>query len=224
MKIFAHRGASGRLPEMTLASYLGAIEDGADGFECDVRLTSDREIVCFHDANTERISGTKKRISKIKLHELQELVQVISLDELLTLAIKNGKNLLIESKHPVLFGGAIERKVIGLLKEREVEISESGIEIICMSFSWFAAKRFAKACKAATVSKYYFQAILARTQIVALNIDLIKRHPKLVSKLQRKGKRIFSWTVNEGKDMKFCKEVKIEGIITNYPDRARKYV
>ena len=52
MKVFAHRGASGRSPEMSYAAYLAAIEDKADGFECDVRLTLDQEIACFHDADT----------------------------------------------------------------------------------------------------------------------------------------------------------------------------
>ena len=44
MKIYAHRGSSGNNPEMTKSAYLAAISDGADGFECDVRLTKDREI------------------------------------------------------------------------------------------------------------------------------------------------------------------------------------
>ncbi len=224
MKVFAHRGASGRSPEMTMAAYLAAVEDQADGFECDVRLTKDRKIACFHDSSTERISGINKRVSKIEFSELKTLAKVISLEELLTLAIANGKDLLIESKHPVLFGGAIERKVLALLKERQAEIADSGIEIICMSFSWFAARRFAKKNSACTVSKFYLQAILSPTQIVALNIDLISRHPKLVKSLRKRGKRIFSWTVNEDSDMKYCKELKIDGIITNYPDKARKYV
>ena len=38
MLIYAHRGASGEFPEGTEAAYLGAVEQGADGFECDVRL------------------------------------------------------------------------------------------------------------------------------------------------------------------------------------------
>lgn len=224
MKVFAHRGASGRSPEMTYAAYLAAIEDKADGFECDVRLTLDREIVCFHDVDTERIAGVKHKISKSKFSEMQNLVAAISLDQLLTLAIANKKDLLIESKHPVPSGGAVEREVLELLNRRSSEISKSGIEVICMSFSWFANKRFKKSHKACTVAKFYLQALVAPTQIVALNIELIKRHPKLVTKLQSRGKRLFVWTVNAGSDMKFCKELGIEGVITNHPNKARKYV
>jgi len=224
MKVFAHRGASGRAPEMSLAAYLAAIEDRADGFECDVRLTFDQEIACFHDADTERISGVKHKVSRSKFKEMQNLAAAISLDQLLTLAIANKKDLLIESKHPVASGGTVERKVLELLKSRSLEISESGIEVICMSFSWFAVKRFKRSFKACTVAKFYFQALVEPTQIIALNIELIKRHPKLVSKLQNRDKRLFVWTVNESSDMQFCKDLGIEGVITNYPDKARKYV
>lgn len=224
MKVFAHRGASGRSPEMSYAAFLAAIEDKADGFECDVRLTLDQEIACFHDADTARIAGVKHKVSKSKFSEMHNLVAAISLDQLLTLAITNKRDLLIESKHPVASGGAVERKVLELLNRRSSEISESGIEVICMSFSWFAVKRFKKSQKACTVAKFYLQALFAPTHIVALNIELIKKHPKVVTRLQNQGKRLFVWTVNASSDMKFCKDLGIEGVITNYPDKARKYV
>ena len=39
--VVAHRGASGDRPEHTLAAYDLALQEGADGLECDVRLTRD---------------------------------------------------------------------------------------------------------------------------------------------------------------------------------------
>ena len=55
MRIYAHRGASGDFPEGSKAAYLGAIEQGADGFECDVRLTKDKQIICYHDKDAKRL-------------------------------------------------------------------------------------------------------------------------------------------------------------------------
>lgn len=46
MRIYAHRGASGEFIEGSQVAYLAAIEQGCDGFECDVRLTKDRQIIC----------------------------------------------------------------------------------------------------------------------------------------------------------------------------------
>lgn len=54
MLIYAHRGASGRLPENTLAAIRGAIEDGADGVEFDVRATADGVPVLLHDRDLGR--------------------------------------------------------------------------------------------------------------------------------------------------------------------------
>ncbi len=52
MLIYAHRGASIDFIEGSKAAYLGALAQGADGFECDVRLTKDKQIICYHDSDT----------------------------------------------------------------------------------------------------------------------------------------------------------------------------
>jgi glycerophosphoryl diester phosphodiesterase len=96
MKIYAHRGSSGNNPEMTKLSYQVAIDEGADGFECDVRLTKEGEIVCLHDATTKRISGKRLRVSRSNLKELQSVYELVTLNELLDLAISAKKDLLIE--------------------------------------------------------------------------------------------------------------------------------
>ena len=62
MLIYAHRGASKDFPEHTKQAYLAAIEQGADGFECDLRLTKDQELICWHDSNTLRATGQKVKI------------------------------------------------------------------------------------------------------------------------------------------------------------------
>src|SRR5258705_13330230 len=71
--VFAHRGSSESLPEHTLGAYLRAIEEGADGLECDVRLTRDRQLVCLHDRRLERTSNGRGRVSRHTLDELDEL-------------------------------------------------------------------------------------------------------------------------------------------------------
>ena len=54
--IVAHRGASTDRAEHTRAAYELAIEQGADGLECDVRLTRDGHLVCIHDRTVNRTS------------------------------------------------------------------------------------------------------------------------------------------------------------------------
>ncbi len=129
MKIYAHRGFSYKYPEATRAAYQGAIEVGADGFECDVRLTKDGVAVCFHDRNTKRIAGIKRRVASLTLEELRAITEVMTLEELLELAKKSKKEVLIETKHPVLSGHRVERKIIELRKQ---------YRFTAMSFSLFA--------------------------------------------------------------------------------------
>ena len=54
--VIAHRGASALRAEHTLAAYELAIAQGADGLECDVRLTADGRLVCVHDRRIDRTS------------------------------------------------------------------------------------------------------------------------------------------------------------------------
>ncbi len=67
--IFAHRGASYDAPEHTLNAYLRAIDDGADGVECDVRLTRDGHLVCVHDRRLERTSNGRGLVRRQTLDD-----------------------------------------------------------------------------------------------------------------------------------------------------------
>ncbi|MEO7429636.1 MAG: glycerophosphodiester phosphodiesterase [Acidimicrobiales bacterium] len=49
MLVIGHRGASATYPENTLAAFQGAIDQGADGIELDVRRTADGAMALRHD-------------------------------------------------------------------------------------------------------------------------------------------------------------------------------
>ena len=71
--IVAHRGASRDAPENTIPAFQLAWEQGADAIEGDFHLSKDGEIVCFHDANTERAAGTQLVVRQSTLAELKKL-------------------------------------------------------------------------------------------------------------------------------------------------------
>jgi glycerophosphoryl diester phosphodiesterase len=71
--VIAHRGASGDIAEHTLPAYLTAIETGADGLECDVRLTRDGHLVCVHDRTVDRTSNGTGIVSELDLEGLRAL-------------------------------------------------------------------------------------------------------------------------------------------------------
>jgi glycerophosphoryl diester phosphodiesterase len=71
--IVAHRGASTEAPEHTYAAYVAALSAGADGLECDVRLTADGHLVCVHDRRVNRTSNGTGLVSGLELARLEEL-------------------------------------------------------------------------------------------------------------------------------------------------------
>ncbi|GAB4271063.1 MAG: glycerophosphodiester phosphodiesterase family protein [Deferrisomatales bacterium] len=73
MQIFAHRGASARWPENTMAAFRAALEAGVDGIETDLRLTRDGRIVLFHDPTLARMTGDPRRVDELTFGELRRL-------------------------------------------------------------------------------------------------------------------------------------------------------
>lgn len=71
--LVAHRGASHDAPENTLPAFELAWKQGADAIEGDFHLTRDGKIVCLHDYDTKRVSGTKRVVKDSTLAELQAL-------------------------------------------------------------------------------------------------------------------------------------------------------
>lgn len=219
MKIFAHRGFSHRYPEATRLAYEKAIEAGVHGFECDVRLTKDKEIVCFHDRTLRRITGKKKALSRTTFKELQAAASAITLNELLDLAITNKIDLLIETKHPAHSGGAIEKAVMRLLNSRAQEISEAKIEVRLMSFSYWAVLRMKKsAYPVMKVVKYPLGFYIRPTKDIAIDIQLIRKHPGVLKRIAPN--RAYLWTVNDKVDLKWLRNRAVFGVITDRPKRA----
>ena len=70
LQIIAHRGASFDYPENTELSFLAAVEQKADGVECDVRLTSCGTMVCIHDPRIDRVSDGTGLVSAMTYEQL----------------------------------------------------------------------------------------------------------------------------------------------------------
>jgi glycerophosphoryl diester phosphodiesterase len=218
MLIYAHRGASIDFTEGSKAAYLGALAQGADGFECDVRLTKDKQIICYHDSDTKRLSNIDLKIAKSSYEELKAKVDPYRLDQLLDLSISNKKDLVIELKHPVSTGAMIERLVHKLLKSRQAEIKSSGIQISLISFSYFATLRNLKSgYQAGYLVKNSNLIKLNPAPVIALDINIVRQNPKVIADQHKKGKTVFVWTVNEASDLLLCDKEGVDAVITDKP-------
>ena len=223
MRIYAHRGASGEFAEGSQGAYMAAIEQGCDGFECDVRLTKDKQIICYHDKDAKRLSNLDLKIADTNYDQLKRAINPLKLEQLLDLAIKSKKDLVIESKHPVPTGGEIERAVHKLLKGRTKEIDQSGIKIFLISFSLLATLRNRKSSyKSGYLVSKKILAKFNPTDLVAVNIEIIRSDHSFVLNQIRKGKQVMVWTVNNEDDLKLCQDLGVKAVITDYPARVRK--
>jgi glycerophosphoryl diester phosphodiesterase len=223
MRIYAHRGASGEFAEGSEAAYLAAIEQGSDGFECDVRLTKDKQIICYHDKDAKRLSNLDLKIANTNYDQLKKSINPFRLEQLLELAISNKKDLVIESKHPVPTGGEIEKVVHKLLKSRSKAIAQSGIGVFLISFSLLATLRNKKGPyqSGLLINKKFLNKINP-TDLIAANIAIIRADHSFVLNQMRKGKQVIVWTVNNEDDLKLCQDLGVQAVITDYPARARK--
>ena len=223
MLIYAHRGASSDFAEGSKAAYEGAIAQGADGFECDVRLTKDRQIICYHDRNTTRLSKIDLEIAKTTYSELKEKVNPYRLDQLLDLAIKNKKDLVIEFKHPVPTGGLVEKLTHRLLAEKSSEIIKSEITISLISFSYLATLRNLRSgYQSAYLVKNKVLSKINPAPIIGPSIKLIRENPEFVASAIKKGKKVFVWTVNNEADLQLCAKLGVSAVMSDNPALARK--
>ena len=219
MKIYAHRGSSIQHPELTTVAYKAAIEEGADGFECDVRLTKDNHVILWHDSDMQRIAGNSARIADSNFSEIKRLYpQVMTLEEILILARDNKKELAIETKHPVPTGSAVEKKVMELLQQEK----QSAL-ISVMSFSWLALENIRRIDpQQHTVALFHdkFSFAMRRftsAQAIGPGISAFRNKPHL----NQDPRKLFVWTVDNPDDMRFCADNGVDVLITNTPSYAR---
>lgn len=71
--ILAHRGGSLIAPENSMAAFKKAAGLGVHGFEIDIRLTKDEEIIVFHDEYVDRTTDGAGRVADMTFSELNKL-------------------------------------------------------------------------------------------------------------------------------------------------------
>jgi glycerophosphoryl diester phosphodiesterase len=229
MKIYAHRGASHDFPEMTMLAYENAVKQGADGFECDLRLTKDGVAVLWHDADLKRRADNDAIVAETKFKKLKAIYpQLVTLDQFLDFGITEKKSLLLETKHPVPSRTEIEKHVVEKLHKEAKRIEKSGIDITVMSFSWFAVERV-KALDRNISTTYllhdytpWFSAKYSSARSIGPGIAQLRKKPALAQQIKSAGKKLNVWTVDDPSDITLCRHLGVDNLITNRPAFARE--
>jgi glycerophosphoryl diester phosphodiesterase len=221
-EVVAHRGASADLPEHTLAAYELAIAQGADGLECDVRLTRDGELVCVHDRTVDRTSDGQGIVSAMTVAELNRLSWgdgkpgVLTLDTLFGL-VRPGVRLFVETKHPVRYGGLVEAKLVALLARHGLARPKHKEEspVVVMSFSARAVQRVRRnAPELPTVMLVGTKVTPRVGDYVGPSIERLRAEPDYVAKA---GRPTYCWTVDDPADVELCRDLGVRFVATNKP-------
>ncbi|QBJ96660.1 glycerophosphodiester phosphodiesterase [Rhodococcus sp. ABRD24] len=243
--VVAHRGASGTRPEHTLAAYELALAEGADGLECDVRLTRDGHLVCVHDRSVDRTSSGTGVVSEMTLKSLTELdyghdgepAGLLTLADLITLVLdwtSRPTKLFIETKHPVRYGGLVESKVLAELARFGLAAPASAdhSRAVVMSFAARAVWRIRRAAPLlptvllGDASRYLGggAATTVGATAVGPSIETLREHPEIVDKAAAAGRATYCWTVDDAADVELCRKLGVSWVATNHPGRTKKWL
>ena len=220
----AHRGAKGYEPENTLQAFQKALDLNADAIELDVHLSADGHIIVIHDETIDKMTNGKGFVNTLSLPELKSFLiaekhEIPTLNEVFDLVNKKCLiNIELKSKDAL-------QCVSTLIEEYVSEKNWKYEYFIVSSFDWNAlqhvhdlnqnipigvltetdlnlALAFAETIKAKAIHPYYH----------LLNEENTK-------KIQKKGFLVLPWTVNIEEDIQKIKSFKVDGIITDFPDK-----
>ncbi len=233
--IWAHRGASGYAPENTLPAFKMAADMGADGVELDVQLTKDDVIVVCHDERIDRTSNGAGRIQDYTLEELKkydfcngnkafEGTTIPTMEEVFDLLDSTGLTINIELKTGEIFYPQLEEKIVELTKKKGWMD-----RVIFSSFNHYSIIRIKEIAPEAKTGFLYADGTLNMPGYAAENgVDALHpafynlQYPDYMADCNLFDIDVNVWTVNSEADLLKCKEMGVNAVITNYPEKAKK--
>jgi glycerophosphoryl diester phosphodiesterase len=245
--IVAHRGGAGLMPENTMPAFRRALELEVASIEIDLRLTADGVLAVHHDdkLSPERCVGVDgKRAQKRAIAELNwEAVRAVEcagppgsnparasiprLEQVLSMArdARYPVHLNLEIKKRKRSDPAAYDEIATILANA---VREHGLQdrVIVQSFAvepLLAVHRAAPELRLGVIVRApdRYAAMLEESGTTTL----FPRHDRLresdVSRFQAEGVRVVPWTVNKPEAMRRMMRWGVDGLITDYPDRAR---
>ena len=221
-----HRGSKGYVAENTLESINHAILLGVDGIEIDIFKCLSGELVLSHENSLKRLTGKSGQLEKLTLDDLKEFL-VFGKYKIPTLI-----NVLTEIRKPLFVN--IELKGLNTAQATSKIIADISIStswrlehFIVSSFNWDELEQFRSIDKNTPVGVLVSKSMSINEAIeFGKKINAQAIHPnfkllndKAVKKIKNNGFKIYTWTVNNEDDINFMKKLKVDGIISDYPDR-----
>lgn len=236
MKVYGHRGFAGIAPENTMASFRKAIEAGVDGIECDVHLSKDGRVVVCHDPTLERTTSGTGLIKDLDWCELQRLdagswysqeytgERIPSFKQLLELLSDYNISLNVELKTDKVDYVGLEHLVLELLEQHDM-VGRS----IISSFNFESLVKVKSLLPGITTAALYknmedvddFWNTMGSIGVSKLHPRFRELTSEFVAEARQRGYVVNVWVPNEPSEIEHVIALGVDGLITNYPDRAR---
>ncbi len=108
----AHRASAYGHRENTIPALLGALEQGADAIEVDLKLTGDGHLILLHDPTLERLWRQDAAIGRLSLDDLHRLAEdryeVPTFSRALAMMTPTEADLLADFTEPAIAASAVE--------------------------------------------------------------------------------------------------------------------
>jgi glycerophosphoryl diester phosphodiesterase len=227
----AHRGASGDFTENTLQAFEEAIDRGCNAIEFDVQSIGNHFRI-FHDRDFHRMFGIDIETNKISETEVSKLVYP-NLEKLPTLQEAldciNGRvdvNIEIKSNQVAVNIANIAESYL-----EKPEWKNKSITLSCFSLATInTLYRFRKKAKLSYLlyDQYCNLEEIKRLKddyikynIHSLNLPLESISEKIIEYCVNNNIRIYVYTVNEIKQIRYLRELGVNGVFTDYPRLIR---
>jgi len=197
-----------------------------DRIEIDVFKIKSGEVVVFHDDTVDRLTNGPGNIEEYNIVQINQLIvdgghRIPLLQDVLKL-IDNKVALNIELK-----GDNTADKVNFITDFYIKNRNWSAENFLISSFKWDELKKMREKnpqmAIAVLTEENPIDAIPIAKELnaVAINPYFEKLNVEVAKQIHDAGFKIYTWTVNEPEDIKAIKELGVDGIITNFPERVK---
>ena len=218
----AHRGFTQSFPENTLEAFAAAIDNKFDAIELDIQFSNDGHPIVFHDENLSRLTGAFAEVNDLTLPQLKEL-RIAKVYSIPTLAealkvIARRLMVIVEIKNP--------KAVKEVVKEIERVIRDDSWkydQFIISSFDWTVLEVVSKLNREIKLGVLTFDELQKAVAFAErIKAECIFPHfsvleVNICEEIAQKNIKIYPWTVNKIEDIQRMKTLKINGIISDFP-------
>ena len=237
MKIYAHRGYSGKYPENTMLAFEKAAETGCDGIELDVQLTKDGKLVVIHDESVDRTTTGTGKVKDFTYDELARFnaaklfgnqygyCRIPLFEEYCQWAAGQELVTNIELKTGVYYYEGLEEKTLEL-------VSKYGLEkkVLYSSFNHLSLIKVKKLDPQAICGALLEHVGIGNAGVYCREFGIEAYHPgykglteETVKRCRENGIQTNVWTVNDMGVLERLYEWGCDGAITNYPSVCKSW-